>query len=1133
MAYIINKFSGGQLVVLEDGTLDTSTSLGLVGRNYVGYGETQNENFLFLLENFANSNPPSRPITGQTWLSNQSVSASRYDADNSNNLVNSIPTYISSDSNNSQYLLFVQMLGQMFDDIWIYIKDVTNKFNSDNRLDHGISKDLVADVLRDLGFKLYQNNFSSNDLYSSYLGFTNSGSLYNLPNTSNSLPANIGWEYINLYVTASATGSLVPTDDINKEIYKRIYHNLPYLFKTKGTVESLKTLITIFGIPETVLRVNEYGGKDKNFNTFDFWQDEYNYAYQTSGSSKISLPFTASSAYFGTTFPKALEFRFKTSGLPTSSIPYSQSLITHNTRNFDIVLEYTGSGYASSSYSGSTIDPYYQYATLKFISGSQSASVYLPFYNNGWWSVLINSNSGSTTTYNLYAKNNIYSGFDGSVLGFQASSSFTGTSFWNTGDQLFLGTSSINNGKTYTPFSGSYQEIRYYNTPLSESAFNAFVMNPSSIEGNTTSGSQSSYNSLFFRLPLGGELYTNSSSIHPASTGSTNISSFIINNQTASFSGSYRFISNVDVVYYDQPAVGIQNVVSNKIKIVNTLLPYSGSTDPNIFYSKTLSPYISIQQDYVVSSSYTNNVDYVEVAFSPQNEINEDIMSSLGYFNIGDYIGDPRQISSSDVSYPDLDNLRNDYFSKYYSNYNWVDYLRLIKFFDNSLFKTFQNFIPVKSALASGTVVKQHLLERNKYPVPQPDITQSDYTGSISMYNITSSDGGVWPDLSSSLNSQITQSWTGSYTSYSGSIPFTRDDISEFFTGDLSGSNLIVTTQSLNANNNYLTQSNPDTTLFELSPYNVLVNNVSSSVLSSTFLDADYSDSAILPTNQQLLLSGSANKFEIPDSNYTAYRSVALRYNGSKTTSPDFNLPIYNRPSDAFIINQYSLPTPTTESQIPNASKYSNYFVYFDWIGGSNPQYPGGGNIHCTYLISNEGVAYPLTTDNINLSTIENIFIKGKSANILPAVYSAGNSAAQVEIVEGGALYDTIMYTSYDGSTILSPNFTVFYSSSFSSPVYVGAFITQSNIILTDTGSIFKPFLYSLLTGSSPVNMPAIPKVKAAKAPLVTTTDSALVISANLSPTLSCNSSSIQNLWDACLMASTVAGRISDAVIAV
>ena len=50
MAYVINKFSGQQLVVLDDGTLDTTTSLGLVGRNYVGYGETQNENFVFLLD---------------------------------------------------------------------------------------------------------------------------------------------------------------------------------------------------------------------------------------------------------------------------------------------------------------------------------------------------------------------------------------------------------------------------------------------------------------------------------------------------------------------------------------------------------------------------------------------------------------------------------------------------------------------------------------------------------------------------------------------------------------------------------------------------------------------------------------------------------------------------------------------------------------------------------------------------------------------------------------------------------------------------------------------------------------------------------------------------------------------------
>jgi hypothetical protein len=79
MAYVINKFSGQQLVVLSDGTLDTTTSLGLVGRNYVGYGETQNENFVFLLENFANTAPPSRPLSGQIWFNTTNDTAYAYD----------------------------------------------------------------------------------------------------------------------------------------------------------------------------------------------------------------------------------------------------------------------------------------------------------------------------------------------------------------------------------------------------------------------------------------------------------------------------------------------------------------------------------------------------------------------------------------------------------------------------------------------------------------------------------------------------------------------------------------------------------------------------------------------------------------------------------------------------------------------------------------------------------------------------------------------------------------------------------------------------------------------------------------------------------------------------------------------
>lgn len=82
MPYIINKYNGSELVVLQDGTLDTSTSIGLLGRNYVGYGEVQNENVLFLLENFAGTNPPARALEGQTWYDSANNKLNTYDGTN-------------------------------------------------------------------------------------------------------------------------------------------------------------------------------------------------------------------------------------------------------------------------------------------------------------------------------------------------------------------------------------------------------------------------------------------------------------------------------------------------------------------------------------------------------------------------------------------------------------------------------------------------------------------------------------------------------------------------------------------------------------------------------------------------------------------------------------------------------------------------------------------------------------------------------------------------------------------------------------------------------------------------------------------------------------------------------------------
>lgn len=67
MAYTINLTDGTIFATVADGTINTSSSMILVGKNYAGYGEFLDENFIHLLENGANSVAPGAPLTGQLW----------------------------------------------------------------------------------------------------------------------------------------------------------------------------------------------------------------------------------------------------------------------------------------------------------------------------------------------------------------------------------------------------------------------------------------------------------------------------------------------------------------------------------------------------------------------------------------------------------------------------------------------------------------------------------------------------------------------------------------------------------------------------------------------------------------------------------------------------------------------------------------------------------------------------------------------------------------------------------------------------------------------------------------------------------------------------------------------------------
>lgn len=184
--------------------------------------------------------------TGDTqWYNGQLVSASNYDVKNYDLLTNFLPEYLADDANNQNGLTFTHMLGHHFDNLWIYTKGLTDKYDTDHRLNAGISKDLVQEAVKSLGVKLYNSIEGSNDLFRYFINDSyDSGS--------------IGETIDNFQ---SNTRGSVSNKDYEADIYKRIYHNIPFLLKTKGTKRGIKALISCFGIPSGYLSIRQFGGQ--------------------------------------------------------------------------------------------------------------------------------------------------------------------------------------------------------------------------------------------------------------------------------------------------------------------------------------------------------------------------------------------------------------------------------------------------------------------------------------------------------------------------------------------------------------------------------------------------------------------------------------------------------------------------------------------------------------------------------------------------------------------------------------------------------------------------------------------------------------------------------------------------------
>ena len=228
------------------------------------------------------TNYPSTSSEATDWFNAQIISASNYDVTNFDILTNTIPAFIREDSNNEQYLMFIHMVGQHFDNLWIYSKAVSDKYDADNRMNFGISKDIVREAIESFGISLYNSNLNLDNLFASFVGET-----YNTGSESITSILTATSASLNSGSTDQEYSQPVAKDSYQKEIYKRLYHNLPYLLKTKGTERGIRALVNCFGLPFESLNIKTFGG-----NTVDstrFFGPEYYVSSSISRSIDTSI----------------------------------------------------------------------------------------------------------------------------------------------------------------------------------------------------------------------------------------------------------------------------------------------------------------------------------------------------------------------------------------------------------------------------------------------------------------------------------------------------------------------------------------------------------------------------------------------------------------------------------------------------------------------------------------------------------------------------------------------------------------------------------------------------------------------------------------------------------------------------
>ena len=624
----------------------------------------------------------SNSTTVLEWKTSLIDNAKKYDTDNIHKLINTIPAFIQIDTDNEAYLLFINMIGQHYDILWSYIQHLRDINIREENPDDGLSDDLLYDIAKSLGLKLY-NGSSSTEL----------------------------WNYI-IDNTASKT---------TKEIWRRLINNLPYLLQTKGTSRAIKAILSCFGIPNSLLTIKEYGGPTSNITSNNyFWShDVYHNSFVLDSTINSSI-----NIYF-TEHLKGIELRFKTdsnyvypinkecticavvSDNTQSNIIYNIITLTNNTNNIGTLKRYI----INTEISGST----------KVINKSISN---INIYDDAWNTLYIDTYD----TKILKAKySNIIYNLSGSILTQQDYASigisditsicpgnYTNLLLGKSLNRLDIITSSLNN--EIIPLNGQVCEIRGWLNVLNNRSLIEHTLSPSTYtfnvnNDNTVSGTEGDlvYNNLYFHFPLNNQNATQSIQPNPNYT-----SHIILLNE--------KWEGTEETYYTPFPSLGNNSLFTEKVRI-----------EENAILDNTL--YVDKSTESSSYDKYSLDSNKVGIYFSPENAINMDIINQLGYFELDDYIGDPSYIYKE--SYTTLNKLSKQYWQKFKGKFlNINNYINALQVYDFTVFKYIQDFIPYRVDAVTGLIIEPTILERSKLlALHKPEYSNNMIDSHINMHN--------------------------------------------------------------------------------------------------------------------------------------------------------------------------------------------------------------------------------------------------------------------------------------------------------------------------------------------------------------------------------------------------------------